>query len=53
VTAAVTGAQLAAGRQFCFLYTDLANPTSNKIYADIGYEPVCDAIDFGFELESR
>jgi predicted GNAT family acetyltransferase len=53
VTAAVTGAQLAAGRRFCFLYTDLANPTSNKIYADIGYEPVCDAIDFGFELELR
>ena len=51
VTAAVTAAQLAAGRRFCFLYTDLANPTSNKIYADIGYEPVCDAIDYAFELE--
>ncbi|MBM2822017.1 MAG: hypothetical protein HW413_763, partial [Thermoleophilia bacterium] len=51
VTAAVTAAQLAAGRRFCFLYTDLANPTSNKIYADIGYEPVCDAIDYSFELE--
>jgi len=52
VTTAVTAAQLAAGRRFCFLYTDLANPTSNKIYADIGYEPVCDAIDYAFELES-
>jgi predicted GNAT family acetyltransferase len=51
VTAAVTAAQLAAGRRFCFLYTDLANPTSNKIYGDIGYEPVCDAIDYAFELE--
>ena len=51
VTAAVTAAQLAAGRRFCFLYTDLANPTSNKIYADIGYEPVCVAIDYSFELE--
>jgi predicted GNAT family acetyltransferase len=53
VTAAVTAAQLAAGRTFCFLYTDLANPTSNKIYGDIGYEPVCDAIDYAFELESQ
>lgn len=49
VTAAVTAERLAAGRTFCFLYTDLANPTSNKIYVDIGYEPVCDAIDYAFE----
>jgi uncharacterized protein len=48
VTAAVSADQLAAGRQFCFLYTDLANPTSNKIYVDIGYEPVCDAVDYAF-----
>ncbi|TFE00781.1 GNAT family N-acetyltransferase [Jeotgalibacillus sp. R-1-5s-1] len=26
------------------LYTDMANPTSNKIYMDIGYEPVCDSV---------
>jgi predicted GNAT family acetyltransferase len=49
VTAAVSTGQLAAGRRFCFLYTDLANPTSNKIYVDIGYEPVCDAVDYAFE----
>ena len=49
VTAAVTAEQLAAGRTFCFLYTDLANPTSNKIYTDMGYEPVCDAVDYAFE----
>jgi uncharacterized protein len=49
VTAAVSADQLAAGRQFCFLYTDLANPTSNKIYVDIGYEPVCDAVDYAFQ----
>jgi predicted GNAT family acetyltransferase len=24
-------------RRFCFLYTDLANPTSNSIYRRIGY----------------
>ena len=38
-TAAVSAERLAAGRQFCFLYTDLDNPTSNKIYTNIGYEP--------------
>jgi len=48
VTAAASESQLAAGRRFCFLYTDLANPTSNRIYMDIGYEPVCDAIDYSF-----
>jgi uncharacterized protein len=52
VTAAVSADQLARSRQFCFLYTDLANPTSNKIYVDIGYEPVCDAVDYAFEPAS-
>jgi uncharacterized protein len=42
LTAAVSQAQLDAGRRFVFLFTDLANPTSNKIYQDIGYEPVTD-----------
>jgi predicted GNAT family acetyltransferase len=36
------------GRRFCFLYTDLANPTSNRIYTAIGYEPVTDALMVGF-----
>ncbi|MBA3434252.1 MAG: GNAT family N-acetyltransferase [Actinobacteria bacterium] len=49
VTAAVSADRLAAGRRFCFLYTDLANPTSNKIYMDIGYEPVCDSVDYAFD----
>jgi predicted GNAT family acetyltransferase len=42
LVAAVSQAQLDAGKQFCFLFTDLANPTSNKIYQAIGYEPVRD-----------
>jgi predicted GNAT family acetyltransferase len=41
VTAALTAAELAAGRS-CFLFTDVANPTSNKIYQAIGYVPVRD-----------
>lgn len=48
VTAAVSAMQLASGRQFCFLYTNLANPTSNSIYQRIGYEPVCDSVEYGF-----
>ena len=35
---------LDAGRRFCFLYTDLANPTSNKIYRAIGYVPVSESV---------
>lgn len=34
---------LDAGHDFVFLYTDLANPTSNAIYRRIGYTPVADA----------
>jgi predicted GNAT family acetyltransferase len=49
LVAALSQAQLDAGRRFCFLYTDLANPTSNKIYQDIGYEPVCDVDEYRFE----
>ena len=41
LTAAVTEHVL-ADRLFCFLSTDLANPTSNSIYQRIGYRPVID-----------
>jgi hypothetical protein len=40
---------LGAGKQFCCLYTDLANPTSNSIYRRIGYVPVEDAMAIEFE----
>jgi len=43
LTAWVSQAMLDEGRRFCFLYTDLANQTSNRIYQAIGYEPVTDA----------
>ncbi len=46
--AAVTQAQFDRGRRFCFLFTDLANPTSNRIYRAIGYEPVCDVDEYRF-----
>jgi GNAT superfamily N-acetyltransferase len=49
LTAWVSAERLASGRSFCVLYADLANPTANRIYAEIGYEPVCDSIDYAFE----
>lgn len=48
LVAALSQAQLDSGLRYCFLYTDLANPTSNKIYQDIGYEPVCDVDQYAF-----
>ena len=48
VTAELTRLLLDRGHRFCFLYTDLANPTSNAIYARIGYEPVCDSREIAF-----
>lgn len=43
--------QLDAGRQYCCLYTDLANPTSNSIYQKIGYVPVADSSHYCFHEE--
>jgi uncharacterized protein len=43
LTAALTQRLLDSGRRFCFLYTDLSNPTSNSIYQRIGYRAVADA----------
>lgn len=37
---------LDSGYDFCCLYTDLGNPTSNDIYQKIGYTPVCDVVDY-------
>jgi GNAT superfamily N-acetyltransferase len=48
LTAHVTRQQLEKGRDYCFLYTDLANPTSNRIYTNVGYERVCESADYAF-----
>jgi hypothetical protein len=37
------------GFQFCFLFTDLLNPTSNHIYQQIGYQAVSDVDTFEFK----
>ena len=49
LVAEVTAQCFAAGRAFCFLFTDLANPTSNAIYKRIGYEPVADWDQWRFD----
>ncbi|MEH1910355.1 MAG: GNAT family N-acetyltransferase [Nostoc sp.] len=40
--AALSQTLLNQGNRYCFLFTDLANPTSNHIYQEIGYQPVGD-----------
>lgn len=47
LTSHVTAQILAAGNRAC-LYTDLANPTANKIYHEAGYRPVADFVDVEF-----
>jgi RimJ/RimL family protein N-acetyltransferase len=49
LTASVTQRLLDGGYAYCFLYTDLANPTSNSIYTKIGYELVCESADYAFD----
>lgn len=44
----MTAALLEAGHRYCFLFTDLANPTSNGIYQRIGYEAVTDVDQYAF-----
>ncbi|WP_227980301.1 GNAT family N-acetyltransferase [Nocardia spumae] len=39
------------GSQVC-LCTDIGNPTSNKIYQDIGYRPVCDFLQYTFDTRT-
>ena len=36
------------GRRFCALFTDLANPVSNRLYARLGYRPICDFDEYVF-----
>ena len=49
VTAGLSQHLLDMGFKFCFLFTDLLNPTSNYIYQQIGYKPVCDVDRYDFK----
>jgi GNAT superfamily N-acetyltransferase len=52
LTAHVSRLLRAAGARVC-LFTDQANPTSNKIYAAIGYEPVVDMANLAITTRAR
>ena len=41
------------GYQTTTLYTDLANPTSNKIYQEIGYEQIAESVLIFLEVKRR
>lgn len=47
VTALLTQYLLDSGKKETHLYTDMSNPTSNKIYREIGYQFVCDSVHLG------
>ncbi len=40
---------LEQGKSYCTLFTDFANPTSNHIYQEVGYQPVGNFIMLGFD----
>ncbi len=39
---------LDSGKEFCTLFTDLSNSTSNAIYQRVGYRPLCDFREIRF-----
>jgi predicted GNAT family acetyltransferase len=51
--AAASRQALADGARACMLFTDLANPTSNRIYAEVGYRRTGDWELHGFERASQ
>ena len=53
LVADLSSSLLAGGRRFCFLYTDLANPTSNRIYERIGYVRVCESAEIEFVPQTQ
>ena len=48
LVAAVSQAVLDAGAHHSALFTDLTNPTSNKIYTALGYRPIADVTAYAF-----
>jgi predicted GNAT family acetyltransferase len=52
LVAQMSQALLDGGRLFCFLFTNLANPTANHIYEEIGYEAVVDVDVYTFTSQS-
>ena len=53
LVAEVSKEVLRRGYELTNLFTDLSNPTSNKIYQEVGYQPVCDYHQIEFILEKK
>ena len=51
--AALSQYLLNRGYQYCFLFTDLANPTSNRMYQKIGYQPAGDLRNYWFDYNKE
>jgi len=45
--------QLLLTCEFCVLYTDLSNPTSNAIYKAIGFREYCDSVQHSFSYQAQ
>lgn len=43
---------IGTGRRFCFLYTDLDNPTSNALYRRIGYRMIAESAEVRFDPQA-
>ena len=51
--AEVSRRALAAGASICMLFTDLGNPTSNKIYAEVGYRRFGEREEYRFSRQPQ
>ena len=51
--AALSQRMLDEGYKTTTLYTDLANPTSNKIYQEIGYEQIAESVLIFLESRTK
>lgn len=49
LVAAVCRSVLAAGNDFCFLFTDLDNATANEVYRRIGFTLVCESSEYDLD----
>jgi uncharacterized protein len=50
VTAVASSEIMKRGKKSCLLYTDAKNPTSNKIYQNLGYSWICNSIYYRFSV---
>ncbi len=53
LVAEVSKELLNRGYELTNLFTDLSNPTSNKIYQEVGYQPACDYHQYEFISDAQ